>query len=43
MCGLCVVFRGKNSELAYEDYINGKRNLWMYRRIINDKAFSVYI
>lgn len=26
MCGLCVVFRGKDPELAYEDYINGKRN-----------------
>lgn len=24
MCGLCVVFRGKDPELAYEDYINGK-------------------
>lgn len=26
MCGLYVVFRGKDPELAYEDYINGKRN-----------------
>ncbi len=26
MCGLCVVFRGKDLELADEDYINGKRN-----------------
>lgn len=26
MCGLCIVFRGKDPELAYEDYINGKRD-----------------
>lgn len=26
MCGLCVVFRGKDPELAYEDYITGKRS-----------------
>lgn len=26
MCGLCTVFRGKDPELAYEDYINGKRD-----------------
>lgn len=26
MCGLCaVVFRGKDPELAYADYISGKR------------------
>lgn len=25
MCGLCTVFHGKDAELAYEDYINGKR------------------
>ena len=25
MCGLCTVFRGKDPELAYEDYISGKR------------------
>lgn len=25
MCGLCTVFRGRNPELAYIDYINGKR------------------
>ena len=24
MCGLCTVFHGKDAELAYEDYINGK-------------------
>ena len=26
MCGLCTVFRGKDTELAYEDYIKGKRD-----------------
>jgi hypothetical protein len=26
MCGLCKVFRGKNAEQAYEDYITGKRS-----------------
>ena len=26
MCGLCRVFRGKNPEIAYADYINGKRD-----------------
>lgn len=25
MCGLCTVFRGKDPELAYADYISGKR------------------
>ena len=25
MCGLCAVFHGKDAELAYEDYISGKR------------------
>lgn len=25
MCGLCTVFRGKDPEVAYADYINGKR------------------
>lgn len=25
MCGLCVTFRGKDPELAYDDYISGKR------------------
>ena len=25
MCGLCAVFRGKAPELAYADYISGKR------------------
>ena len=25
MCGLCTVFHGKDAELAYEDYIYGKR------------------
>ena len=24
MCGLCTVFRGKDPELAYADYISGK-------------------
>lgn len=26
MCGLCKVFRGKDAETAYEDYILGKRS-----------------
>ncbi len=26
MCGLCKVFRGKDAERAYEDYITGKRS-----------------
>lgn len=26
MCGLCTVFRGKDPELAYADYIVGKRD-----------------
>jgi hypothetical protein len=26
MCGLCTVFRGKDPELAYADYIRGKRS-----------------
>lgn len=26
MCGLCTVFRGKDPELAYTDYIMGKRD-----------------
>lgn len=26
MCGLCTVFRGKDPELAYADYITGKRD-----------------
>ena len=26
MCGLCTVFRGKDPELAYADYIMGKRD-----------------
>lgn len=26
MCGLCIAFRGKDPELAYSDYIEGKRN-----------------
>ena len=25
MCGLCMVFRGKDAETAYADYINGIR------------------
>ena len=25
MCGLCAVFNGKDPELAYADYISGKR------------------
>ncbi len=25
MCGLCTVFRGKDPELAYSDYIEGNR------------------
>ena len=26
MCGLCTVFRGKDPEHAYADYISGKRS-----------------
>ncbi|MEE3468291.1 MAG: hypothetical protein VZQ83_07610 [Eubacterium sp.] len=26
MCGLCTVFRGKDPELAYRDYIEGNRS-----------------
>ena len=26
MCGLCKVFRGKDAETAYADYINGTRS-----------------
>ena len=26
MCGLCAVLHGKSPEIAYADYINGKRN-----------------
>ena len=26
MCGLCTVFRGKDPELAYSDYIFGHRS-----------------
>ncbi len=26
MCGLCTVFHGKDPELAYDDYILGKRS-----------------
>ena len=26
MCGLCKVFRGKNAEQAYDDYITGERS-----------------
>ena len=26
MCGLCKVFRGKDAQTAYADYIQGKRS-----------------
>ena len=26
MCGLCAIFRGKDTEVAYADYIMGKRS-----------------
>ena len=26
MCGLCAAFNGKDPELAYADYISGKRS-----------------
>ena len=26
MCGLCKVFRGRDAESAYDDYITGKRS-----------------
>ena len=28
MCGLCRVFRGKDPESAYADYIDGKRSFF---------------
>lgn len=28
MCGLCTVFRGKDPELAYADYISGEREFF---------------
>ena len=27
MCGLCIIFHGKDPEVAYADYINGKREI----------------
>ena len=33
MCGLCTVLRGKDAELAYEDYIKGKRT---YEEVSSD-------
>lgn len=27
-CGICQVFRGKQPEIAYEDYIEGRRDFW---------------
>jgi hypothetical protein len=26
MCGLCAAFHGKDPEIAYSDYIDGKRD-----------------
>lgn len=26
MCGICTVFKGEDPELAYDDYIMGKRD-----------------
>lgn len=26
MCGLCTIFRGKDPEVTYSDYIKGKRD-----------------
>ena len=26
MCGLCKVFRGRDAEHAFEDYISGRRS-----------------
>ena len=26
MCGMCKVFHGKDPEMAYDDYIQGKRS-----------------
>jgi hypothetical protein len=35
MCGLCKVFRGKDPEMAYNDYILGRRSFeevsWDYK------------
>ena len=33
MCGLCTVFKGKDPELAYADYIDGKRG---FREVSED-------
>ena len=34
MCGLCKVFRGKDAEVAFADYIDGKRSY--------DEVYSEY-
>lgn len=33
MCGLCTIFRGKDPEVAYSDYIKGKRD---YQEVSQD-------
>ena len=35
MCGLCTVFHGKDPEVAYVDYISGKRD-YLYRKITDE-------
>lgn len=36
MCGLCTVLHGKDPEVAYVDYISGKRDYLMYRKITDE-------
>ena len=46
MCGLCTVFRGKDPELAYEDYIKGKRDFMAvsqdYKQLENHGMMQIY-
>lgn len=40
MCGLCTVFKGKDPELAYDDYICGRRE-YMDVSDYNNKLYPV--
>ena len=46
MCGLCTVFRGKDPELAYEDYIKGKSDFMAvsqdYKQLENHGMMQIY-
>lgn len=46
MCGLCTVLRGKDPELAYEDYIKGKRDFMAvsqdYKQLENHGMMQIY-